>query len=75
MNEITYVTHYNTVANDLVGLLPLVNLVLAIITTVRCVKTGKRGVELVLWLLFIWLVPVIGPIVALFVVRHPKNIM
>jgi len=69
MNETTQVTH-SSGSLFLFQLLPLINIVLAIAATVRCVRTGRRGLTLVLWLLFVWLVPIIGPVVALFAVRR-----
>jgi len=50
--------------------LPLINLVLAVMATVRCVKRGQQGLALVLWLIFIWLVPIIGSLVALYAIRR-----
>ena len=53
--------------------LPLINLVLAVVATVRCVRAGQRDVALILWLLFIWLMPIIGPCVALFAIPRPVS--
>jgi hypothetical protein len=50
--------------------LPLLNIILAIFATVRCVRAGQRGLALFLWILFVWLVPVVGPVVTLCVVRR-----
>ena len=69
MNETSQVTQGLTVP-FFFPLLPLINIVLAVLATLRCVRTGHRGLALILWLLFIWLVPIIGSLVALFVVRR-----
>ena len=53
-----------------VQLVPLIILVLAVLATVRCVRTEQRGFALVLWLLFIWLVPIVGSCIALFAIRR-----
>jgi hypothetical protein len=50
--------------------LPLLNIILAIFATVRCVRAGQRGLALFLRILFVWLVPVVGPVVTLCVVRR-----
>ena len=50
--------------------MPLINLALAVIATIRCVRIGRKGWTLVLWLLFIWLVPIIGPVVTLSIPRR-----
>jgi hypothetical protein len=57
----------------LIAPLPPINIVLAIAATVRCVRTGQRGLALIFWLLFVWLVPVIGPLVTLFAVRRTAS--
>jgi hypothetical protein len=54
-------------------LLPLINIALAIVATVCCVRAGKRNLVLILWLLFIWLIPFIGPIVPLFVLFKKRQ--
>ena len=72
MNETTNITH-SSGSPSVWQLLPLINILLAIAATVRCVKAGHRGLPLVLWLLLVWLVPVIGPLVTLFRVRHARN--
>jgi len=48
--------------------LPLINLVLAVVATVRCVRAGQRDVALILWLM-----PIIGPCVALFAIPRPVS--
>lgn len=49
-------------------LIAVIALALPIWATVRAV-TGRSGVELVLWLILIWMVGIIGPIIALCVIR------
>jgi hypothetical protein len=52
-------------------LLPIINLVLAI-TATRCARRGQQGLELFLSLVFIWMVPIIGPSVALYSGRRAQ---
>lgn len=51
-------------------IVPVLNILLAIVATVRCVRSGRRGAGLALWLLLVWLLPVLGPLIALLVVRR-----
>jgi hypothetical protein len=48
-----------------IGIFSIASIVLPILATIRHVRSGERSTPLVLWLLYIWLVPIIGPIVAL----------
>jgi hypothetical protein len=49
--------------------IPLLILVLAIFATILCVRSRQSGLALILWLLFIWLFPIVGSLVALLVLR------
>jgi len=55
--------------------LPLICVVLAIIATVRCVRTGRQGWVLVLWMMFIWLVPLLGPSMAILALWNSPAVM
>ncbi len=57
----------------IIALLPLISLVLAVVATVRCVRAGQRDVALILWLLFIWLMPILGPCVALYAIPRTPS--
>ena len=73
MNETTQITH----GSSGVGfwqLVPLLNILLAIVASVRCVRSGRRGLVLVLWLMVVWLLPVIGPFIALFALRRAATV-
>lgn len=39
----------------------------------RKVIATKQGIEVPLWLLFIWLVPLFGPYVTLYLVKEPAR--
>jgi hypothetical protein len=50
----------------------LIDFLLAIAATVKCGRTGQRVRATIFWLALIWLVPLIGPIVALAFMRPPQ---
>lgn len=50
--------------------LPMIHIVLAIVATVRCLRGGARGRALMLWLLLVWLLPILGPVIALALIRR-----
>lgn len=53
--------------------LPCIALALAVFATVRRVRSGQQGLALIYWLLLIWLMPIIGPILALYSIRRPAS--
>lgn len=66
-------THDNEQGVHFFQMVPFIVIALAIMATVRCVRSRQQGLALILWLLFIWLVPVIGACVALFALRHAHS--
>jgi len=50
--------------------LPMIHIVLAVAATVRCFRCEARGIVLILWLLLVWLLPILGPVIALALVRR-----
>ena len=69
MNQFFAVNFENSVA--LVALYWLVVLALAIIATNQ-ILSRYTGIEVPVWLILIWMLPVIGPILTFFYHRQPK---
>jgi hypothetical protein len=52
-------------------LLPFLNVALAILATLRSVRSGERTWVIVFWLLYTWLLPIVGPLAVLWATRRP----
>ena len=61
------------ILGGLEGIPLLASAILAVAATVRVCKRSK-GIAIPFWLLLIWLVPLVGAIVALLVVKRPPPI-
>jgi hypothetical protein len=70
MNDIKVVVSSNGESTPFwVGLLPLINIALAIYAIFNLRKKGMKPIELLLWVLFILFVPLIGPLISIVIVR------
>ena len=52
------------------ALLPLLNIGLAIVATLRSVRSGERTWVIVFWLVYTWFLPVLGPLAVLWATRR-----
>jgi hypothetical protein len=50
----------------------LIYFVPAIWATIRITR-NRSGAAVLLWLLFVWLIPVVGPVVALIIIRNTQK--
>ena len=53
-----------------VTVLAIVRFALALTATLRCIWVGKKDLSLPLWLLLTWLVPIVGPLLTICLVRR-----